>query len=1370
MIYLLPRLNASIRRSQLGVGLLIAVYVGLSLLMLRFIEHYIPAQISLSLYPLPWLSEGVAVGLIILGGRRLWPAILIGSALTWGAVHGDPASTVLADAIGESLAAVLTVTLLRAWGFRRQLDRVRDVTLLVGAALAARLLAACFDNAGLLLGLLLEPQRMPADYLAQIGWPGMHGPMLTRAFWLSNLHWQLNALGGVLLMVPVLLASPRRARRAAQKRPLALMAALAVTVAWSVASLLASDTWQCWPLLVVALVLVAWTAVEFGMLVAASCTLLLVMVTAAGTCMGLGPLRSAPLESGITATWGFIGVLTGLAPLLSVMLGARSRRERLLAVSAERYRCLFTANPSPLWVTDAVSGRILLANDQAVARYGYSQAELTQMRLQELLTGPALRAESLPRAQLIAEPLQRLRARDGQEREVLLSSVACELEGRQVELHNVLDLTDAQRLRRRLISIADEERQRIAQELHDGLGQSVAGLTIGAEAMLQSAAPWDSPQGRAALSRLVSVARECATSLQQLTAGISALERFEGDLCAALRHLPQTLPVQERTRVAVTIEGRAPIELPIEHLEHLYRVAQEATANALKHSRAEQIHIRLQRREDALLLSIEDNGIGVEAAQRQPTGGLGLTSMHLRAQAIGARLGLESIAGYTRVQLTLPRQGEEPAAPAAAPVHGSGRAPSTPLIARSRPFSLSTLARELLLSLGIALGCFGALAGTHLLMRHASFGDPRMIAPSLGLGLAVAVQLRFGWRPLLGALLGVLLARVWVNDEGWLLAGALAPITFAGCILTATTLRRLGFSSRFDQGRDAILLLLVGAGVWAALTPVLALAAALCSQLESTALPGPLRPALGGWLHELLAGRVSPALILTLTTAWWNALAGVVLVVPTVLSAPSLTRLRRESRRELIAWGLLFGGYCLAASALADAFFLFPLLFAAIVLIVWAAARFGAGLACLATLFASLEVVACMRLGWSPVSALEPALGLRYAWGFVSVLAVTSLFMVALFAEHDARGRRLDSLASFYRQLFRSDPRALWVHDPATGAILETNPRMLASYGYGPEAPPAHVHELLAVPLEAATLSVSGQGVQGPIEGRHRRRWGELFEASLWLATCRAQDQSLVVCFAQDETERNSLRQALIGRTDQERRMLAAHVERLLGPPFGEVVRDAEALASALAGAQQPRAALRALASIASHAAATCRQLAHGLSPMRGDRNDLASALRLLPQLLATGQQRPPQVSVRIAPALELSPREQESLYELAREILTYCMQVTYVAGIQIELSGQSTLVQLRLRLDFAQPGPTPNLVQCGSVALRARISGVRLWQERELGWLHALCELPRMAHPGTPGHGTPGHGTDVAPVAPSLEPAASEQALGLSLPAVSAS
>jgi two-component system, NarL family, sensor kinase len=202
---------------------------------------------------------------------------------------------------------------------------------------------------------------------------------------------------------------------------------------------------------------------------------------------------------------------------------------------------------------------------------------------------------------------------------------------------------------------AMEERMRLAREIHDTLAQGLTAITLNletADALLEAGADGDRP--RQAVQRALGLSRanleEARRSVLDLRA--APLEgRSLAEALAALASAPASEAAGARVIVEAESDGRP---LPPRVEAGLYRIAQEAVANALRHARAERITLRLAGTPNDLRLAVEDDGCGFDAA-RVPADRYGLIGMSERVRLLGGQLHLESTPGEgTRVEVVIP--------------------------------------------------------------------------------------------------------------------------------------------------------------------------------------------------------------------------------------------------------------------------------------------------------------------------------------------------------------------------------------------------------------------------------------------------------------------------------------------------------------------------------------------------------------------------------------------------------------------------------------------------------------------------------------------------------------------------------------------
>lgn len=203
-------------------------------------------------------------------------------------------------------------------------------------------------------------------------------------------------------------------------------------------------------------------------------------------------------------------------------------------------------------------------------------------------------------------------------------------------------------LERAVLEISDAEQGRIGRDLHDGLGQQLTALEL-FSVSLAGDLEARSPKLAKSVKKMGEHLREAIKQTRAMANGLSPVSLDEGGLVTAFTKLAEG--IRTMAKVDCKFLCPAPMEVSGGAATHLYRIAQEATNNALKHGRASKIRIALTRNE-GLQLTISDNGCGFSSLDTKR--GMGISAMKYRADLIGAELRLDSEPGKgTSVTCTL---------------------------------------------------------------------------------------------------------------------------------------------------------------------------------------------------------------------------------------------------------------------------------------------------------------------------------------------------------------------------------------------------------------------------------------------------------------------------------------------------------------------------------------------------------------------------------------------------------------------------------------------------------------------------------------------------------------------------------------------
>ena len=259
----------------------------------------------------------------------------------------------------------------------------------------------------------------------------------------------------------------------------------------------------------------------------------------------------------------------------------------------------------------------------------------------------------------ITDGLQGVRADD--ERFPIEASVSqLEFEGKKVFTLILRDVTERKRseemladLSGRLIAAHEEERTRIARELHDDLSQRMALLQIKLDQFEQET-PALTPEGKGRLHDVAGLAGEISSDIHNLSHDLHPQKLDSLGLPAAMEGLCREFGRQHSMRVefqAQGVQARYAKDVTL----CLFRVAQEAVRNAAKHSDAAVVKVELRGKDDGIELSVRDDGAGFDPESATGRRGLGLISMRERVRALRGRLTIESNTGKgARIVATVP--------------------------------------------------------------------------------------------------------------------------------------------------------------------------------------------------------------------------------------------------------------------------------------------------------------------------------------------------------------------------------------------------------------------------------------------------------------------------------------------------------------------------------------------------------------------------------------------------------------------------------------------------------------------------------------------------------------------------------------------
>jgi PAS domain S-box-containing protein len=342
----------------------------------------------------------------------------------------------------------------------------------------------------------------------------------------------------------------------------------------------------------------------------------------------------------------------------------RKRTELALRESEERLTLAFAGAQEGIWdwnlETDAV-----VYSSRWKEMLGYCDEEIEpHIGAWERLVHPDDRAaadhahQSVVRGQPTYEAEFRLRHKDGHYVHVLSRGfpVRREPDGGVVRVVGThVDLTERRKqeaesarneLLAHLVYVQEDERRRIARDMHDQFGEHLTALSFRIALLKEACARADSADLAGHAESLEAIAQRLDRDVDHLVWELRPTALDDLGLRAALTNYIQEWSRRANVAAELHTSGLLDDRLAPEVETALYRIAQEALNNVAKHSRARRVEVILERRSDCVLLILEDDGVGFEVAPSGAAGqGFGLVGMQERAILVGARVQVESTPG-----------------------------------------------------------------------------------------------------------------------------------------------------------------------------------------------------------------------------------------------------------------------------------------------------------------------------------------------------------------------------------------------------------------------------------------------------------------------------------------------------------------------------------------------------------------------------------------------------------------------------------------------------------------------------------------------------------------------------------------------------
>jgi len=352
-------------------------------------------------------------------------------------------------------------------------------------------------------------------------------------------------------------------------------------------------------------------------------------------------------------------------------ISARKKIEEELRESEQKYKLLFESNPLPMFMFSRKSFSIIDVNESATRHYGYSREEFQKMTMVDLRPEED-KKEFLDKVITPAPTSTNLGIwrhvkKDGAIITVEIIGYDINYEDKPVRLVLANDVTEkfaaeeklkqsyneVRRLTNHLQNIREEERTHIAREIHDELGQQLTVLKMDASWLNKKLSSSDEAT-KEKLKGLFEVLDSTVKTVRRISSELRPSLLDDLGLTAAIEwHLKE---FEKRSGIQTNfLADESDLSLPDEMKTGLYRILQESLTNVARHAEAKKVNVSLRRKNDELVLSIEDDGRGFDKFEAAGKKTLGVLGMEERSEMMGGNYQINSQPGKgTIVTVSVP--------------------------------------------------------------------------------------------------------------------------------------------------------------------------------------------------------------------------------------------------------------------------------------------------------------------------------------------------------------------------------------------------------------------------------------------------------------------------------------------------------------------------------------------------------------------------------------------------------------------------------------------------------------------------------------------------------------------------------------------
>jgi PAS domain S-box-containing protein len=355
--------------------------------------------------------------------------------------------------------------------------------------------------------------------------------------------------------------------------------------------------------------------------------------------------------------------------MFSEMITERKRAAEALRASEERFGKVFKANPQPMSLTTVDGGIYIDVNESFLNISGYTREEIIGRTSLEvnIWDSPADQVDIMSRLEkqgTLSNIETTFRTKSGATRVFLSSVELVEIEGRRCILVASSDITERKKLEedlllltRRLFTLQDEERRRIARELHDVTAQNLFAISINLT-KLQHLSALGAKESHI-LEESLALGEQSLQEIRTLSYLLHPPLLDQAGLVSALQWYVDGFT--KRSGIYVDLVAHEDIgRLPSEVEMALFRIVQEALTNIHRHSGSDTASIRLEKRDGNAVLQIKDQGRGIRSKETSTSAeeiselGVGIPGMRQRLRQLGGQLAVESSEHGTSIIASVP--------------------------------------------------------------------------------------------------------------------------------------------------------------------------------------------------------------------------------------------------------------------------------------------------------------------------------------------------------------------------------------------------------------------------------------------------------------------------------------------------------------------------------------------------------------------------------------------------------------------------------------------------------------------------------------------------------------------------------------------